>query len=57
MPVPPDYMVYGPTDEDLDDPHAPCLACSDEHPLNVLEDGFCPGCVDECLDTVEDDDE
>ena len=27
-----------------------CRLCFDEHPVNVLEDGLCPGCVDEDVD-------
>lgn len=36
-------------DEDLDDDEEfdACEMCGDEHPVGVLEDGFCPGCCDE----------
>lgn len=27
-----------------------CRLCFDEHPVNVLDDGLCPGCVDEDVD-------
>lgn len=30
-------------DEDQDE----CRRCSDYHPTGVLEDGYCPSCVDE----------
>lgn len=32
---------------DDDDPHADCDKCGDEHPVNVLEGGLCPCCVDD----------
>lgn len=34
-------------DDEWDDPHAPCDICGDEHPVNVLEDGICPPCLDD----------
>lgn len=27
--------------------HAECVHCADEHPVGVLEAGYCPACLDD----------
>jgi hypothetical protein len=32
--------------EDDDDDQRPCEGCCELHPIGVLEDGWCPDCID-----------
>ncbi len=32
--------------DDIHDAHAPCIRCSEEHPVGVLEAGHCPACCE-----------
>ena len=39
-------MVNDRQEPEDEEPHFPCERCGEEHPVDVLEDGLCPVCVD-----------